>query len=308
MYFVPNANALAEKLLKRDNVVAVYKNMVEQYYKRHRTVFVQQMQVVVTKIGLILSECSSGSKIRTKTYLGSVDYICNNILKNKQLLKIMRVFINDDGNDVKHSIKDIQVEMDTVMEQYNLFIKDIVRVTKLSAFNKYIIAPKKSVRDVPIISEEKHHKFFTIKNFKFQLKICPNYTVDPYTKKVTSKLTLYWPKIAENYYVEISVINVKNKRIVCGKRQIDLGVNIKNQIDGKYALTLNCTEDDLDRRVLNLRVEIILKNKVTKTHYYETGALFWKKTHSYKEDEITVIGSYSCDISQIFKPNSKVTI
>ena len=69
MYFVANANAKAENLLKKDNVVAVYKNMVEQYYKKHRTVFVQQMQVVVTKIGLILSECSSGSKIKAKTYL-----------------------------------------------------------------------------------------------------------------------------------------------------------------------------------------------------------------------------------------------
>lgn len=306
MDFVSNSNALAEKLLQRDNVVAVYKDMVDQFYKKHRTVFVQQMQVVITKIGIILSECSSGTKIKAKTYSGSIDFICNNILKNKQILKIMRVMINDDGNSVKHSIKDVEIEMGTLMEQYNLFIKEIVKATYINLFNKFLITPKRSVRDIPIITEERHHKYFTIKNFKFQLKISPNYTVDQYTKMVSSKLTLYWPETVQNYYAEINVVNSKNKRIICGRKKIDLGVNIVNQRDGKIALTLNCTEADLDGRVLKLKIEVTLKHCVLNTHYIETGALFWKKTHSYEEEEVTVIGTYSCEMSQIFMPDAKL--
>lgn len=303
MNLVEKANSLATKLLNRDNVVAVYKDMVDQCNKKHKTVFTQQMHVYITKIGIILSECSAKSKIRANTYLGSIDFICLNLLKNKQLHKMMKNFINDDDNIVKHSINDLEVSIDTIVEQYNLFINEIIKSTNLKAFYVCLITKKKSIRDVPIINEEKHHKYFMIKNFKFQLKICPNYTIDKYTKKITSKLTLYWPEIAKNHYVEINVSNSKNKRIMCAKKQIDLGQCInKNQKDGKFVLPLNCSEEDLDRRVLSLNVEIILRKKTTKTHYFETGILFWKKVQSYDFDNIEDIGKYSCEMSQFFKP------
>ena len=57
-------------------------------------------------------------------------------------------------------------------------------------------------------------------------------------------------------------------------------------------------ESDLDRRILKIKVKVELL-KLT-DHYYETGALFWKKTHKYSKYES--IGEYTDVLTQLYKP------
>ena len=62
------------------------------------------MQLYVTRIGIILSDCYSDIHIETQTYLGSIDFICNRVLKNKAMYNIMRdIGINEAANAIKFS-------------------------------------------------------------------------------------------------------------------------------------------------------------------------------------------------------------
>ena len=67
MIFINDANTKIQELLNKDNVLAIYLNMVEQYNKKHKTVYAQQMQVYITKIVIILSDCAKKEKIKQNT-------------------------------------------------------------------------------------------------------------------------------------------------------------------------------------------------------------------------------------------------
>jgi hypothetical protein len=74
-------------------------------------------------------------------------------------------------------------------------ISQLIKKTKLDAFKVCYISKAKNIkpknmRDIPIAEDQRHHKYFTINNFKMDLKICPDYTVDPYAKVLLSKVTL----------------------------------------------------------------------------------------------------------------------
>lgn len=275
MTFVPNANKKAEDLLKRDNIVAAHKSALEAMQKKYRHKFVESLQIYVLKIGMVLCECVPGQSLKANTYLGSLDFICNKVLQNKQLYNVMRAIeINEGGNAMKHSIDDVNVNIDFVVNQYNNFISEIVKNTNLSAFKKcYLVVKSKNERDIPIAKDAIHHKYFTINNLKFQLKISPDYTVDQYSKKLTSKITLYWPDGYNDWYADVEIKNDRTHKIMGHAEKLNLSSG-----NDKHAFALTCGEKDLDRRKLDLTVKITLFKK--KNRMYTTGALFWKKEHS----------------------------
>ena len=304
MEFIKNANKKIEGLLKRDNVVEIYDDMVKNLVEKRRTVFVEQLQVYVTKIGIILSDCAKHVKLTNNNYSSSVNYICDKIIYNQKMNLNMRFLrINDNGNLVKHSIEDVELYMDELKNEYNNFIKEIINVTGFTALNKCLIVIKPSTRDIPLITEEKHHKYFAIDKCKFQLKICPKYSIDRYTKKISSKLTLYWPQTKYGYYARVRIINPINNRIISEKRNIDLNENILNQRDGKYAIQLNFSEADLDRRVLNLMVDVDITKKVTESRSYYPS---YNRHRNNQTNKMVKVGTYSCTLSQIFRPEARI--
>ena len=132
-----------------------------------------------------------------------------------------------------------------------------------------------------------------IKNVKFKLKINENYDIDIYEKKGYSKLTLYWPEANKDYAVNVVITNALNGKILGSISELKI-----DTFNSKHAFELSFSEADLDRRILKLKVDIKLL-KLTNTQY-ETGALFWKKTHVCSKYE--VVGKYSDVLTQLYKP------
>jgi hypothetical protein len=207
--------------------------------------------------------------------------------------------INDNGNDMKHAIKDLKIDIDFTLTQYNELISQLIKKTKLDAFKVcYISKAKnikpKNVRDIPIAEDQRHHKYFTVNNFKMELKISPDYTVDPYAKVLFSKVTLYWPQGRTGFFADVLIKNAKNKSVVGEVKRLDLARD-----NSKHAFPLRCSEKDLNRRVLELEVTITLCKK--KEVRYTTGALFWKSSHSY--DSFEEVEKRTEKVSQFFKPH-----
>lgn len=293
---VPNANKIAKNILHRDNVVAV-KSCLEFHIKNgHQTKFASDLQIYVTKIGLALEECTTPEyKMRANTYLGSIDFICKKLLKMPALYNVMKdIDINNQGNTVKHQIKDVKVHIDFTVNTYNNLISEIVKATKLDAFKECYLNKQSSKRDIPIIDEERHHKYFMVGKTKFQLKLNERYEIDPYAKSVASKITLYWPDGTPNRYASIYVKCKTTNRILCSLEHIDI-----SSPNSKKALHFACKESDLDRRVLHLSVIVKVERKEQKFSH-TTGSLWWKKDH-FKE-VFTPEFTREEQISQFFKP------
>ena len=290
-----NSNEIAKSKLKMNNVVAAYKSVITAINNNYVHQFASSMQIYLTKLGLVLNDCVEDVHIKAHTFLGSLDYICLKIIGNKQLYNVMRAIdINDNGNNMKHEIKDLKIDIDFTLKQYNELISQLVKKTGLDAFKVCYINRTKNVRDIPITEDQRHHKYFTINNFKMELKISPNYTIDKYEKVLLSKLTLYWPEGRSGFTADVVIINAKNNAHVGEIEQLDL-----SQGNSKHEFRLRCKEADLDRRVLELEVTITLRKKQQRT--YTTGALFWKSYHSY--DNFEEIEKRTEKISQFFKPN-----
>ena len=290
-----NAASIAERELSLDNVVAPKKQLQVLATKKFETMFASTAQIYITKLGLILSHCYEHAELRANTYLGSIDFICNKVLKDKTLYNVFYHFgLNTQGNAVKHSIENVDISIETTVSQINLLISRIVSSTNIKAFKKALLNTKNNnnSRDVPISYDNKEHKYFMIGDFKAELKISPNYSIDPYEKKIVAKLTLFWPVGKPGYKCDIEATNLINQRLISKK-----GISIDRD-ESKISIPLKCNESDLNRRVLKLKVNISIYEE--KTEHYVTG-FFVKKQHTrtYKSNEV----SYSVkEISQFFDP------
>ena len=206
-----NADVILKDHFYRNNVMATRKALEANIKNNYIQKFFQELQIYVTKIGIALSECVEDVCLYNKTYYRTIEFICLKLLKNKQMFDVMEAIgINDKGNAMKHSNNDVKGSIDYTLSQYNQFISQIYKATKLQNIKLFFINRKKNDRDIELIKEEKHHKYFMINDVKFQFKINPNYTLDPYTKTAQSKITLFWPEGKKDFYVDLFVVNEKN--------------------------------------------------------------------------------------------------
>lgn len=137
MKFVKKANKIAKKLIKKDNVQSPKKHALNAFVSKDVYLFSSQIQILITKIGLILSECSEDKKLQTGNSSDSLQYICKNVLNDPKLLSdILKTGINSAGNEAKHEIKDYKIDLDRCLKLYNQMIKELVQKTKIKSFKK----------------------------------------------------------------------------------------------------------------------------------------------------------------------------
>lgn len=303
MIIKKNAEQIANNYLKRDNIVSTKKVLEINIKNSYTHKFIQELQIYVTKIGLVLNDCLEDINIRAHTYLGSIELICKKVIKNDQLFNVMKVIdINTSGNTMKHEIEDIKIDIEYTLKQYNNMISELIKATKIQAYKQCFLNKKQNVRDVAFSTEKKHHKYFVIEDklnnrkVKMQIKINPNYEYDLYSKTAKSKVTIFWPEGYEQYFINISVINTKNKRVMASKKEVHINNN-----EGKIAIWFTFNENDLDRRVIYFDVKIELL--VNKVYNYTTGILFWKENHSYSTKESALI--HIEHLSQLYAENNK---
>ena len=212
-------------------------------------------------------------------------------LKTRQ--RLMRAIgVNDAANDGKHQIRNVHVSIEDVLDVYNKMIEELVTATGLTALNICHLKKKQDVREVAIFDEKKSVRYGQIANVKYQLRLSPDYKADPYAKKVETTLTVFWPEAYEHMFLNVTVNNNKNHKVLAAKQGIDLSKA------GRWSLRISLHESDLDRRVLSVNVTIQLMKEQEQTTV--TGHLFWKKEHSYTERK-AVAQQVERQISQILR-------
>ena len=273
MDFAKDANkTIAQELNEKSNV-AYFKALCESVSKKYETLFASNMQTYITRIGIMVSNVSVNYEIRYNTYLGAIDFLCNDVLKNKTLYNMLRAIgINDEGNNGKHSIKNINADIDECVRQYNRLIKGLVDIG-LSAFSRcYLKLNMVSYRDKKVFEDKYDEKLEALSGTKFKVKLSKDIKLDPYFKTINTQLIVSWPEANKNRTFNIEVYN--KGRLLVNESDI-----ILSQGEQYKSFMIKVKESELDRRKLELNVIISLFENIKST--YETGALFWKKTHSY---------------------------
>lgn len=279
-----NAEQILKEYFARDNVVATKKALITNINNSYKHKFFQELQIYVTKIGLALVDCYEGAYLKANTYLGSIDFLCKRVIRKEQIYNVMKsININDNGNSNKHSLKDVEGDIDYTLQHYNHMIRELVYSTKLQTLKQCFLNKKNDERNAPLVAEKKDHKYFVMKHEKYsgnneiklELKINSYYEVDPYTKKGLGTLMLCWPNSYEDYYINIKLTNTKTQKEICSKNHISLKEGKSSQ-----SLPIYFCDSDLDKRVISLDVKLELLYEEDRC--YTTGILAWKKYHSYK--------------------------
>lgn len=326
---VPGADAKIKQLIYENSVRAYYFSVCENYARGFVNPFITNMQILISNLGRMVSEVSNGPNI-AYCYT-SINYLCETVLDNPGLINtFVDIGLNNKANKNKHTIaKNVTIDMLRCVTAYNnlvLRIADkyglrslehmIVRkadtanvhnrqnniaskpvTARASAVsNKPVSAGKpRSGRDIPIVDEARHHKYFIVDGVKFQLKLNERYEVDPYAKTISSKITIYWPNGNSGKFVSITVKTANGNKTLCSKNHIDI-----SNANSKEALRFKCNENDLDRRVLYLIVTVKVE-KQEQEYAGTTGVLFWKEAH-YKTVYKTT-GTHTEQVSQFFSKN-----
>lgn len=296
-------------------IQADIKSVKTAYINGYNTVFARDIQVLITTLGLLIAE-AYGHELKPSTFLGSIDYLCLKILKNKEIHKFMKdLEINDQGNNSKHTLKEVIVNNDECIHQYNHLVDELIAKTTFDSLKKMkIYKTQKKENNLNIFKEFKSVRYELVGKNNMTFKLSPYYSFDKYAKKAKIDLTIIWEKESDEF-VELTITNTKT-----GKKKnvnpFDLDDKLKKTIE------IQCKEDDLssDNVIsIDLYMELhrtieVKKTKIVKErHPYETGHLFWKKTEyyttdkevEYKEEQDKITAKKTINLSQKLREEKK---
>jgi len=133
MKLIKDANRKVKEYIYRDNVQAAYNDTVEKVKKGYKHSFALSMQVLITKVSFIIEEVVISPKKKGEdTCFVGMAYLCQKILKDESLFRdLISTGINYSGNDVKHGLEDIDIDINNCLIQYNRLIRALVAKLKL---------------------------------------------------------------------------------------------------------------------------------------------------------------------------------
>ena len=270
--FDKNANQIISDELHQKSNYAFFKSLIDDINNRYETRFAPDMQIYVTRLGIIISGVSS-KHIKNNTYLGSIEYLCIDLLKNRNLYNMLRaVGINDEGNTAKHRKSDVNLDIEECVRQYNRLIQALIDLGLTAVSICRLKLQAVDYRDQKVFEEKYEEKYGSLAGTKFAVKLSKNVKLDPYEKTITTNLTVSWPNSNSKRYFNIEVLN--NNKVIGKKDNVSLANG-----SGFQNFTVCVKENQLDRKKLTVQVRLSLVEE--KEKYYTTGILFWKKTHSY---------------------------
>jgi hypothetical protein len=272
---VADANKIVSDLIKSKEYQAERISCMERGREGHITVFSTSMQNLVSKTGMIVSTVVVERKIQRRTYIGSVDYLCDTILKDKSLYSSFRITeINENANNVKHSLeKNKKLDIPEIIHQFNRLIDKLVVRLGLTALNAAKLTLKVNNPPASIFAEKKNEKFEMVAGHRIALQLQPNFTIDMYAKTASGKLVV---RLNENSDDELRITAMTKN----GNRQVT-----KNSLnfakDREYKLGFTVKEGEIQNNVVTLSVELEVFREKTISQNQKvkitTGALFWKK-------------------------------
>ncbi|MBE5738999.1 MAG: hypothetical protein E7354_04660 [Clostridiales bacterium] len=303
-----NAKQELNKLLSQKEMKAAFLSACDSYKKKYTTRFSNDMQTLITKVGLLVSKLSTKDKITSQTFLGSIDFLCKKVIEDPARIKFLRATsINENGNKNKHTLdKNEEMNLDECIHQYNTLLdkiaqkyKQLDQITDIKIYktnqNKNIFAEKKSV------------KYGDFSGNKLQFRLSPFFTFDKYAKQAVVSLAVDWESKSDDD-LKLTICSKKSKKELLNKR-----FSLKNSKYENFDITF--TSNDMyenNQLALLINVEVYRDKEVTKTKeaYYTTGILFWKKYHSYDREYKTIekcrFSSTQVEISQRLREEKSI--
>lgn len=142
--FSDNADVILQKELFSKSTCAAYKSLIESVNNSYQTRFASDFQTYVTRLGLIINKIVENKNFYGKNhYPELLKYICKDILDNDYLYKNL-IKINSHANGVKHSIKDINIDIKDFLIYYNSMIDKLKELSGCKSFEKCHICHKKT--------------------------------------------------------------------------------------------------------------------------------------------------------------------
>lgn len=137
-----NANSIANKLCYEDSVIAFFYSVCENYAKGYVQPFITNMQILITKLGIIVSKISTKS-IRISYCGQSITYLCKTVLNKPHLENTFDdVGLNDKGNKGKHSIENNRIDMDKAVATYNNLVNLIIAKYHLTSLKALVVTKR----------------------------------------------------------------------------------------------------------------------------------------------------------------------
>ncbi len=148
-----SANDTIKRHVEAIEFKEMYSAIKEDAIRGKKTTFVTNLQNLITKVGLIISEVSLTDRIQEGTFLGSINYLCNVVLNQQSLYNHLRASdINVNANRGKHTLESYtDVDIDECLHQYNRLIDALYRELKVDAITQMNIFLGEQK---PVISQE----------------------------------------------------------------------------------------------------------------------------------------------------------
>lgn len=142
--FSDNADIILQEELFSKSTCATYKELIRAVNNSYQTPFVTNFQNYVTRLGIIINKMVENKNYHGKEnhYPELLKYICKDILDNDYLYKKLKT-INQHANNVKHSTKDITVDIKDYLIYYNSMIDKLIELSGCKTFEKCHICHKK---------------------------------------------------------------------------------------------------------------------------------------------------------------------
>ena len=124
---VPGADAKIKQLVYENSVRAYYYSACERYAKGYVNAFITDMQILITKLGIMVASVDAGPKTNISYCAQSISYLCNTVLDNPNLISTFNdIGLNDKGNCGKHTIaRNVNVDMQRCVTTYNNLVNRI---------------------------------------------------------------------------------------------------------------------------------------------------------------------------------------
>lgn len=280
-----NAKEIVKKYCNQKEIKASFLETIEAVNKKYEVTFSDRMQKLITKIGLIISECSQSNKIKNSTFLGSVDFLCFKVIEDPSRKKfLLATSINQNGNKNKHSLeKNEIINIEECVHQYNKILQEIANKYNLQEILTLSINSNKQKKQPVknIFAEARSIKYDSFAGNDIKFTLSPFYEFDKFKKIATVELAIDWEKESKDDLL-ITISSNKSGSTLLSKRFSLYGSHYEN-------LRLPISANDLGEEnllELNVKVQVYRDVMVRKKeqHTYTTGILFWKKYHTYDAD------------------------
>jgi len=258
---VSNATQIVQAEINRNEFIAVRKSTIEDAERGYITMFTLSMQTLITKLGLVISLIVISPKMRTGTYLGSLDYLADKILKNKSMKAFLKAtLINENANKVKHTLSsNSEISIKDTVYHYNRLVEELESTLKLSILQRLKISYVSSQRQQTQINQPKpsllfddqsHKKNTLLGDYRMTLILSPFASIDKYSKTARIDLRIERPKTYK-FNFQMEVISRHSQRSILNKI---MSINHGQPV----TVSLDLKSEDIVNNYANLQVKLQL--------------------------------------------------